>query len=133
VRRCTARYDESERQCASSFQTCMRPGQSAGARGSSSSAGTMRGSTKSGQDGCYFDQCEPPTSDSDTSQTPPAPTPRSAPSGGSRPTQPSMQMTNICQTPGFWCVVPGYGPVGTSCWCNDMYGRPWTGVAVPAR
>lgn len=35
----------------------------------------------------------------------------------------------VCQTPAFWCVVPGKAPNGYPCWCNTMYG-PISGVAI---
>lgn len=30
--------------------------------------------------------------------------------------------SNKCYTPQFWCLLPGYGPVGAPCYCNTPYG-----------
>jgi hypothetical protein len=31
-------------------------------------------------------------------------------------------VSNKCLTPGFFCFLPGYGPVGAPCWCASPYG-----------
>jgi len=36
-------------------------------------------------------------------------------------------VSNRCFTPQFWCWLPGFGPVGTPCFCNTPYG-PVNGV-----
>ncbi len=28
----------------------------------------------------------------------------------------------VCQTPAFWCAIPGKAPNGYPCYCNTMYG-----------
>lgn len=33
-----------------------------------------------------------------------------------------QQMGNHCVTPQFWCQLPGYGPIGSPCYCNTPYG-----------
>jgi hypothetical protein len=38
-----------------------------------------------------------------------------------------VQASNRCYTQYFWCYLPGYAPVGTSCWCPTPNG-PVAGV-----
>jgi len=40
--------------------------------------------------------------------------------------------SNICQTPVMWCSIGQFGPVGTPCWCNTMFG-PSNGQLIPSR
>lgn len=35
----------------------------------------------------------------------------------------------VCQTPTFWCAVPGRAPNGYPCWCNTAFG-PVGGQAI---
>jgi hypothetical protein len=37
-------------------------------------------------------------------------------------TQYYPRMSNRCQTPQFWCWLPAYAPVGTSCYCGTPSG-----------
>ena len=33
-----------------------------------------------------------------------------------------VPVSNRCFTPYFWCYLPGYAPVGLSCWCASPNG-----------
>lgn len=41
-------------------------------------------------------------------------------------------VANQCLTPYFWCYMPGYAPVGASCWCASPNG-PVGGVVRPTQ
>jgi hypothetical protein len=34
----------------------------------------------------------------------------------------AQPVSNRCVTPQFWCTLPGFGPVGSPCYCNTPYG-----------
>lgn len=48
------------------------------------------------------------------------------------PTMPTNLTSNICQTPVMWCAIGQFGPVGSRCWCNTMFG-PSNGQLIPSR
>ena len=50
----------------------------------------------------------------------------------STPQRPINLNSNICQTPAMWCSIGQMIPVGTSCWCNTMFGRS-NGQIIPGR
>lgn len=33
-----------------------------------------------------------------------------------------VPVSNRCFTPYFWCYLPGYAPIGSSCWCPSPNG-----------
>jgi hypothetical protein len=34
----------------------------------------------------------------------------------------AQQVSNRCATPYFYCILPGYAPIGTPCWCASPNG-----------
>ena len=34
----------------------------------------------------------------------------------------AQQVSNRCLTPYFWCLLPGFAPIGTPCWCASPNG-----------
>jgi hypothetical protein len=34
----------------------------------------------------------------------------------------AQQVSNRCLTPYFWCYLPGFAPIGASCWCASPNG-----------
>ncbi len=74
------------------------------------------GNSATGGDGCYFGECggSPPDSKPTTTNTP-RPGPTGPPPTGSGPI---ASVSNICQTPAFWCRLFQQGAPGTACYCN---------------
>lgn len=84
----------------------------------------IKGNSATGGDGCYLGEC----GDKETTPPPkpkpkPQPTEESDPDGLVPPQRPAPQMplTNICQTPGFWCTMIQPSAPGISCYCNLPY------------
>jgi hypothetical protein len=101
----------------------------------STSKKQFSGTTKSGQNGCYYGEC-PPDLEEQIENTEPErkkieeeePEPEQKPRRRDNP--PLPQVTNICQTPTFWCAMNQSGPVGYPCWCATPLGTA-NGITVP--
>ena len=100
------------------------------------STGPLFGAKENGEDGCYFGEC-PDGKTSPSPRTTPTAPPRTTPSTPSpQPTPfprnpfPQVLMTNVCQTPTFWCRMFQVGAVGYPCYCNSAFG-PVNGQTIP--
>jgi hypothetical protein len=52
-------------------------------------------------------------------------TPLTEPSHRSKPPSRPLQLaqaSNVCRTPYGACILPGYAPVGSPCWCASQNG-----------
>lgn len=129
---CDATFEAAKKRCES--------GKSRNAIANTQLSGTKKG----GQDGCYFGECPDDLKKriEDVEEEPeekpaPAPhrrrteTPREDPAPPA-PSYPTAQMTQICQTPYFWCVMNQFGPVNSPCWCASPIGAA-NGITVPQR
>lgn len=88
------------------------------ARPNTKNYGTIeKGNTATGGEGCYFGEGEG-CSDKAPPKPEPAPPKRNSPDPVSGSYPPPPQVTNVCQTPAFWCVMGQFGPPGMPCYCN---------------
>ena len=106
---------------------CQWPGThgsagAAAAKPSIRSSGTyIKGNKATGGDGCYFGEGNCPGGQNEPApqpqpQTQPQPLPQPQPQP-----QPQQYLTNVCQTPTFWCVMNQSGAIGTPCYYNMPY------------
>lgn len=128
---CDAAYEAATRQCTTT-DAAAKP--------------QLYGTKKGGQDGCYFGECPDDLKDRIENadeqpaeepvpprrRQPPVPTVSEPASQPPVPAYPQVQMTQICQTAYFWCVMNQYGPINSPCWCAGPYGIA-SGITVPQR
>lgn len=153
--RCDAAEDECIADCDADFEARKQQCRSSSSASSNTSAGAgqteLSGTSKTGQDGCYYGECPPDldkridkrTEDNADEEEPPRKSPRrQQPREQPQQDQPldrsafppaaQVQMTRICQTPAFWCMMLVAGPVSSPCWCASVFGTA-NGITVPER
>jgi hypothetical protein len=135
--RCDSKYETAKKNCANPEATASAvPGK------------RLSGVKQNGQDGCYFGECpddlqkkiddakkvpeQPPDESPASPPASTAPPKRRRSDNPTQPFTPTVPITNVCQTPAFWCIMIQYGPVNSPCWCANMFGVA-QGVTIAVR